>query len=503
MESGFEALIKRSASLPSPPAVAMQVIELANRADVNAQDLKAVIEKDPALTSKVLRVVNSAIYAPYRQVETLSQAIVIMGFNATVSLALSFSLVSALQKQQGKGLDYTHYWRRTFLSATTARILAEQCGEVALEEVFLAGLLQDIGMQAIDKVYPEVYDELDDEQYQQDRLLVYESERLEVDHAEVGGWLLRNWQLPDRTALAVEASHNPLLVRNTSELGTFVRCVALSGLVADIFINKDESRPYEELFHLASHYLKMDHEQLDAVLARTSELIPEIELLFNTRLTDAISPLTILEQARQALLERNLVALRDAGDSESPSRMLKKKAQELEYLKNRDELTGLHNRGFAEVYLAEAFADAKESGVPISLAFADLDNFKRVNDQYGHDVGDLVLREAASILADSVRAGDIVARYGGEEFVVLLPGAEGESANRVCERIVSAFSQRVFNVAEDKELSVTVSIGVVTQDAASDFADVDAFVEAADSAMYTAKLHGRNQVLPFIVRQSG
>src|SRR5690606_19280261 len=103
-----------------------------------------------------------------------------------------------------------------------------------------------------------------------------------------------------------------------------------------------------------------------------------------------------------------------------------------------DELTGLFNRRYLDAFLAAAFRHAKETGRPLSVAFADLDRFKHVNDQHGHQAGDHVLSATARLLQCSVRSSDIVARYGGEEFVLAFPDTDRRTAHAICERVVQA-----------------------------------------------------------------
>ena len=133
---------------------------------------------------------------------------------------------------------------------------------------------------------------------------------------------------------------------------------------------------------------------------------------------------------------------------------------------------------------------------PLSVAFADLDNFKSINDKYGHQAGDRILQATARILRGNTRETDLIARYGGEEFVVILPATDAETAHGVCERIVAAFRNPGHVIGAD-QARVTISIGCATHGAAMTFANVAEFVKAADQALYTAKLRGRNRTVPF------
>jgi diguanylate cyclase (GGDEF)-like protein/PAS domain S-box-containing protein len=155
-----------------------------------------------------------------------------------------------------------------------------------------------------------------------------------------------------------------------------------------------------------------------------------------------------------------------------------------------DPLTGLANRRGGEQALEAALAQSQETGGPVSVLLLDLDRFKALNDTYGHEGGDAVLRAAAEACSAVVRATDTVARWGGEEFLVVLPGTPGAEAVVVAERIREAIRRLRIGVV-GATASVTVSIGVAT--AAEDAPD--AFLRRADAALYEAKEAGRDRVV--------
>ena len=159
-----------------------------------------------------------------------------------------------------------------------------------------------------------------------------------------------------------------------------------------------------------------------------------------------------------------------------------------------DPLTGLHNRRYMAGQLGALVRRAGMGGEPVSALLIDIDHFKRINDTFGHDVGDEVLREFAVRLATNVRAIDLACRLGGEEFVVIMPDSGLEAAGRVAERLRLHVSGAPFRVpGVDEPLSVTVSIGVAATLGETD--TPDALIKRADAAVYDAKRAGRNQVI--------
>jgi len=155
-----------------------------------------------------------------------------------------------------------------------------------------------------------------------------------------------------------------------------------------------------------------------------------------------------------------------------------------------DPLTGVKNRTAMDASLKREFGLANRHNSPLSFILLDLDHFKSVNDQYGHLIGDQVLREVAKIVEETIRDSDIIFRYGGEEFLVLLSGTRISGATLLAERIRSNIEH--LEIFHDLNLHVTASMGVVSK---SGNEDADALFKRADSALYLAKNKGRNQVV--------
>jgi len=166
--------------------------------------------------------------------------------------------------------------------------------------------------------------------------------------------------------------------------------------------------------------------------------------------------------------------------------------QTMKNLANLDALTDIANR-------RSFYAQAEEllrrcgSGLSISLIMLDIDCFKAVNDTYGHDAGDMVLREIALLLKQNVRAQDVVARYGGEEFIIIIPGAEADTAVGLAERLRERIAAAEM-IYETERIHVTASLGVAEEICSPDF-QVERLVKNADAALYGAKNAGRNRVV--------
>ncbi len=165
----------------------------------------------------------------------------------------------------------------------------------------------------------------------------------------------------------------------------------------------------------------------------------------------------------------------------------------LQDMATRDPLTGLYNHGFLQERLEQEINRAARSGSRLALAMLDLDRFKQVNDTFGHQVGDEVLRRLAHILRESLRSSDVAARYGGEEIAVILPETDADGAAAVLERVRQLLESAAVDVPGGQKLTgITLSAGVaVYPDAAT---DRHALIRAADDALYAAKAAGRNRI---------
>lgn len=159
-----------------------------------------------------------------------------------------------------------------------------------------------------------------------------------------------------------------------------------------------------------------------------------------------------------------------------------------------DALTGLHNRRYLDNHLQTLFERAVARRRPLSVMIVDLDRFKSINDRFGHDGGDDVLREFARRLRQNMRGIDLICRFGGEEFVVVMPDTDGPVAEKVAERIRAEIARTPFVIGkEGQSVTVTISVGVSSARGQAD--DVRSLLKRADMALYEAKKSGRNKVV--------
>ena len=497
MNEDVKARFKALGNFPSPPGIAQEIIELAKSEEVSIGEVSGAIAKDPALAAKVLRMANSALYAQRRRSQNLRQALTMMGLDAAMTLCLGFSIAGSFRSAKAGAIDYTRYWRRSLLAGLGGRCMGEELGLPSSEELFLGGLLQDIGVLALDRAKPGFYGELPREASHAERI-AYERERLGEDHAALGAWLLGSWNLPDELVHAVELSHAPERAERASVTGQFARCVALGGELASAFLAPDVRVSIASFALHAQSVIGLRPEQVGRVVERVTELTPDLGRLFETTLLSAEDAIALTEQAQELLAARSVQSLQKIDSLEHAAHSLAARSAELEDATRRDALTGAYNRRHLDERLAAEFTAARTGGWDLPALFIDLDHFKTVNDTYGHAAGDEVLRGAAGVLQQTLRTDDLLARYGGEEFVVLLPGTGAADARSLGERLLRTLREREHVVpgeGGERRIRVTASLGLAIHTSKRPFPNPAALLAGADAAVYAAKRAGRDRLM--------
>ena len=183
---------------------------------------------------------------------------------------------------------------------------------------------------------------------------------------------------------------------------------------------------------------------------------------------------------------------------------LEEELKRLTKLVYHDELTGILNRrGFSKeaeeqfkgISLGDTLVERRtHNQIPYAVIFIDLDDFKKINDTYGHAIGDIALKTVSSVLAEQLRGGDVFGRWGGEEFVVGLLGASAELARHVAEKLRVAIERCVIKTEEGHSINLSASFGVKEHDNEK---SVSEMLDSADDAMYEAKKNGKNRVVVY------
>jgi diguanylate cyclase (GGDEF)-like protein len=625
--------LKLTGNLPSPTGVGLSILRLTQGEDYAIGDLAKVIQSDPALTGRIIKLANGAACSGLEAVTTADEAAMRLGVRTVRNLALSFTLVSGHRSGTCAAFDYEAYWARSLGVAVCAQGLASELRLALPADAFTCGLISNVGSLALASIHPNRYASLL-EQVQKGGprgLIDLERDELDLDHRELGGAMLRDWRLPESFAFAVESyelgrvptgapsdsAHNMtmLMSRAWDLVRIFLTCREASApkAVAELDAFRTELGIEPQAFEsLCEFTLKSWEEWGETLRIPTGSCFDDTEIMNraewaqsnpDAKHEDAEKPprqgLRILavddDPVSLRLLEHHLIrdghavvkasngqealeiamrgepqmvvtdwnmpemdglelckALRstsngrakyillltgreeedrvveafDAGandyvvkpfnprillarvragqrmiemreENELARRERERQMAEMAVLNRKlkaaamtDVLTRLANRRYAMRRLDQEVANARRAGTPMSVIMIDIDHFKAVNDSHGHDMGDQVLRETASVLKQETRKGDVVCRHGGEEFLVICSGSTLQMCSATAERIRVAVEENV--IGHSFEGHVTVSCGVATL--CDEIESVDKLLKEADRRVYLAKARGRNQV---------
>ncbi|QOV91542.1 sensor domain-containing diguanylate cyclase [Humisphaera borealis] len=495
MDSSLVDRIQQCPNLPSMPAIAMEVLTLAQSPDADIPKIAKTISQDPALSGKILRTVNSSFYGRSQAVGTISQGLVILGLQSVKTLVLGFSLVTNLSKSQGKGFKHLSYWKHSIYAATAARSIAKKLNVLQQEEAFLAALLMDIGMLVLDTVISDEYGAVCAQAKTHEELVIAETAALGLTHADAGGVMAAMWKLPPLLATPIAKHHDAASVEDP-QLRKLTELVHLAARCADVFVDEEAAEPISAVRSLCREQHGLTDADADALLADIGQRTKEVATLFEINIGSTAAYEAILKRANEALVEMTLQSQAQASALQEKASTLVQQNEALRYKAETDALTGLANRARFDQFIAEQMHVAKSSGKPLSLLMMDVDKFKSVNDKHGHPTGDKVLKSIGKLLGTAARAQDLAARYGGEEMVLVLPGTAKATAAAIAESIRRAICAKPIPI-DTGVLAVSASIGVATFEAGSPLTSPAHLMKAADLAVYAAKHAGRNCVRVF------
>ncbi len=279
--------IKNCKTLPAIPALPLQVLQMCRDDKASAQKVGEVISKDPSFVAKLLNVANSSFYGGSRhKVTTVTHAVTLLGMNSIATLAFCFSLYRDLRKKGGGAFDHTHFWHRCILASLASKILAKRVRVINEEEIFLAGLLQDLGILVMSEAFGNEYGTLYQKANQDHHALeALEQGRWKTDHCEIGAWLAETWELPEVLREAVRGSHNPSLASTEDEASRLmILCVALSGRLADMWCHPETETAIQTALELSQELLEIDADGVMEVTKQIIEGIPDMSAFFQINL---------------------------------------------------------------------------------------------------------------------------------------------------------------------------------------------------------------------------
>jgi diguanylate cyclase (GGDEF)-like protein len=334
-------------------------------------------------------------------------------------------------------------------------------------------------------------------------LIELEREVLGTDHVEVANLLFEDWNLPASLRIPVLYHHTPEKTEKTDEqIHLSIRVQYISGIVGELLYASDsESRSLDGAKETAFESLGISHDELEALMYRVDTQMDEISGALEIGASRPNTYSNLLEEAHIAL--GNIVGEQERllRELEAAKLESQKLAEQLRVANNKllgeartDSLTGLANRRQLGEFLRQELDRSSRYSHSLSLLFVDIDNFKSINDQYGHLEGDAALRSLAGVLTRAVRTSDLVTRFGGEEFVIALVETDREDAMPIAERVRRSVEES--SICRDREgrgIHLTVSVGVATYEAKAKKSKAEILLRDADQAMYHAKTIGKNR----------
>lgn len=478
-------------NLPSLPVVALEVLRVSQDDDATVEDLTQVLAQDPALSAKVLQMANSPLFSRGGgSITSLQRASSLLGFRAVKVIALGFSLASELpMRGEEAGFDLADYWHRSLVNAVVARSVAQASGSRQAEEAFLVGLLADIGKLVLAQAAPDAYG----------RVVAAtggwpdaEIERVELgyDSIDVACALLDRWGVPAVFGVAIlhGARGGEAPEEVSPEAAELARVLSLSLRAAAVVFDEDKTPAISAFTEEAARVFGFGDDDVRTLMDKVDVGVAETAAIFDVHLPPGVSYQSIVDAARMQMVSIGLGAAADLREEQA-------RTEELESRVCTDGLTSIKNRAAFDDHL-ERLVAARIRGVSercLGLIMIDIDRFKDVNDQYGHTIGDVVLRHVAQLLHRITRTNEFAARFGGEEFVLLTPAVEAHELLRACERLRLALEKSPVPLPDGRSLRVTASFGAACVRTMTSPGDGVRLIEKADRQLYLAKRNGRNR----------
>ena len=496
------------AKLPTNPASAARILDLINDPRSGAVDFAHVIETDPALAARLLAMANTSYFAQSSQVTTIQRSVTVLGLRRVKTAALGFQLVKHLDRLGNVPFDMKVFWQFSLVRACLAQTMAGSLLQDCREEAFLVGLLQECGVLPLVQVLGNAYtNEYGARNLSPSAFFHVERATFPYTHVDAIRALAAEWRLPELIASPLERHHDRVTLTPASDeidrLSAIAYYVGALHFRADADIVESE----RDLKRYRTQQLGVSDRDWEKIISQAGEAYRGTAALFQDHLPGDVDVTDMLAEANAQLVRvveesdrRLLDARAEHRKIRHEQRRLENSLKEYRERSALDPLTGVLNRGGLVEAATVAIEKQCDTGTAIGVLFADLDDFKPINDTYGHQCGDNLLKAFALALRDVAGHEAVVGRYGGEEFVVILCGASASETRAlgeaVCER-----SRQLDLRGTGFEGSLTCSVGAITVER-SGASCVDELFSCADALMYEAKRAGKNRSCFHVIAES-
>ena len=477
--------LKAARRLPSPPGAALRVLELCRCDDVGITEIADTIMCDPALTGRLLKFANSPMSGAGREVRSIRDALLLLGLRSVKLIALGFSLSVPEGQLSCQGFELKKFWAESFVTGVIARRVARDFLDVDRDEAFATGLLAGVGRLAFAHGIPEEYGQVL-EAARREGVRVAEAERglLGLDHAEFGAQLLADWDLPEPLVQAVASQDAP--PRNVGVSLPTANIVYVAVRLAPLFVGEGQPPPRvrDAAREVIENIMELDTAAWKTVADEILSDYLQVADVFDVQLDTQASVVDLYAEARQEAARVGMVAQLERAEALKTDDELLRRA-------TTDPLTGVANRAKFDERLDEALQGVRRGHGDFVMLMFDLDHFKRLNDTYGHPVGDLVLKRVATAVQNTLRSVDLLARYGPEEFVVLTSDADRKGACIIAARLRKCVEDLRID-AHRESARITISLGLAVTTDYGEVPTVELILAEADKQLYLSKQAGRN-----------
>jgi HD-like signal output (HDOD) protein/GGDEF domain-containing protein len=533
----LDQFVNRSRRLYSLPAVAMQVVELTHQPAIDTKALKDCIENDPALTTKILRVVNSSLFGLSPPVTDLNQALALLGTKPLKLLVLGFSLPPELLT----GLEANvlqRYWRRALIKAVAAREFAETLWRMPGDDAFIGGLLQDLGMLVLIQDLGDTYLTFLERIYNDGGdLLALETSTLGFDHAILSARLLEHWGLPESIVRDVSRPFDiETLVGLPEREQAVPQILHMADLVAE-FLTRERVGVLNELIEVGVHYQGISMDELELLMASLETKVPQLADVLSLGLPNETEYSTILSRAYTQLCDEAESASQDLlrgqqpdadaepcefGDLLQQTRTLRHEIGQFTESRDgrrasnklvredvtivahddisNDELSGtttmLHHVA-APGLLGSIEAAAKtcrQARHALSLALLELDQADRVGIQIGITPFHRIVNRLKSVMNALVDRDGLLMLVDDGRFAVLLEGFDRQPAVELTRRLLRCTREWSAEQATLQGHTLSLSAGVATLAMPPQNFPCQELINAAERCLHGVQLSGGDSV---------
>ncbi len=455
--SPLERALQAAERLPSLPSVAVEVLALCRSEGCSLGDLADVIARDPALSGKLLRFANSALYNLGHEVATLQRAALVLGLKTVQLMSLSFSLIgSPPWSGKAQRFAYEHFWRRSLACAVAGRTIASLACTYTDDEAFLCGLLGDIGLLVMAECMDGELERVLERSGGAWPTLELEREMLGFDHAELGMAVLRSWGLPARIYLGVRHLRAPdsLPPDASTDLRMNARILHLASLTVELLCSEQKGKTLAQLEDCATAYFQLSPEVLYDVITSLENGIREAAEMLDLRLAEGLPHYRVLEEAQRER-ERLLLDVTDEPRDGAPASAREPRRAP----SSVDPATGIADEAALDAALEEEISARLGAGDrrPLSLLRLALEHLDELAQARGTAVAEGLVRAAAQGLTELVRRADLVAHVGRGQFCILVGSADPRSLRLLAERLCDGLEQQDLAADGGPPLAPTVS----------------------------------------------